>query len=184
MSTTALIPAIAVYITDLEASLVPNHNYLLTFDLPAGIPIDILRKIADSAQMADAFLGHVEKNSHIDLLGTTVADRGPGKNPQLLALVRCIGTPLLAAVAPIVAITLIVATVYLVMQFKHAVDVTVVAAGKTISDVGDAVKVLAEDAGNTLQKAGTGLEYALPILAVALAAVGAVWFVGFRKAVA
>lgn len=186
----------AVLITDLNATLTPNHMYLMTFDLPAGMSVDILRKLSDGVNFIDTFIAQYGPNTHISLLGTTIAANAGAKgNPQLKALIRVNGTPLLAAVTPIVAVVLIIATVYLVIQFKHAIDVTAQAVAQTVTtagkDTGDAVKKIAdavenvaEGASNALTETGKGLQYALPVLAVAIVGIGVVWLVGMRKAVA
>lgn len=178
------------HITDLHTQLEAGHRYLLTFDLPGGIPPDVLRKLSDYTNMARTFLGQYGKTADVDLLGTTVAENigGTGQN-QLLALVRITGTPLLAAVTPIVAIALIVAGVYLVIKFRHAIDVTLRAASdvvenaaKTVGDVGDSLKQLAGDVGEAVKETGGGLKYGLPILAVGASILLVMVVLGYTRA--
>lgn len=196
MASETIVTPTATRITDKNATLVPDHKYLMVFDLPAWIPVDILRKLSDGTNMVDTFIAQYGYNSHVSLLGTTIAaNAGAEGQPQLHALIKVNGTPLLAALTPVVAIVLIVAGVYLAVQFKHAIDVTAQAvavtvttagkdAGEAVKKIADAVESLSESAGTTLEETGKGLQYALPILAVAIVGGAAIWLVGFRKAVA
>lgn len=177
----------AAVITDINQELERDHRYLLYFDLPAIVDTDILRRISDGANLTAQYLNYAGKLADVELLGTTVAenvDGVPGKR-QLLAQIRIQGTPLLAAVAPIVAIVLIAAGVYLVIKFQHAIDLTLSNVGETVGKVGDSVQDIADNVGAGVQSlttdAGTGLKFALPIAAVGASVLLVLYLTSYSK---
>lgn len=176
-------------LTDLNSKLTPGAKYLLYFDLPA-MNVDTLRKLAASG---DFLIAYEQRyiNNEVKLLGTTVQENYDGKGKsQLIALVKIQGTPLLAAVAPVVAICLIVAGVYLAISFKHAIETTAASIAKTVdtgvTDITSGVNDLANEVGSGIadigEGAGSGLKYALPILAVGISALAVTVFFGYVKA--
>jgi hypothetical protein len=173
-------------LTDLNSTLTPGSRYLLFFDLPP-MQVDTLRKLASSADMLLMYEQRYGAHGDIELLGTTVQENydGNGAN-QLIALIRVQGTPLLAAVGPIVAIALIVAGVYLVINFKHAIEVLAQSVSNAVTEVGTGAQQVLQDVGagvkSLTEQTGTGLKYGLPILGVGLAALGIIFFTSYLHA--
>lgn len=176
----------APMITDLNQDLEHEHRYMLYFDLPPITDIDILRKISNGTNLVATYLNYAGKLADVELLGTTVAENVDGivGKRQFLALIRVHGTPLLAAVGPVVAIILIAAGVYLVITFRHAIDVTLTNVGGVVKDVGAAVGTLADGINQLTQDTGTGIKYALPIVGVGLSVLLVIYLTsmkGFRR---
>lgn len=175
MGALAVTPLPAGALTNLQSELTPGHRYLLYFNLPRGVSVDVKRKFSDYVNMADTWVQQYGPDTDVTLIGTTVAENvgGTGQD-QLVAAIQVNGTPLLAAVTPIVAIALIVAGVYLVIHFSHAIDATISKVGKTVGDIGDAVKDLA-------QPAGQGLKYGLAFAGVGVAVIGSLVLLSYSK---
>lgn len=174
-------------ITDVNATLEKDHKYLLYFDLPQGLPVDITRKISDGTNMLTTWGDRYGSFTDVELLGTTVAEKaGDQGQDQFQALIKVHGTPLLAAVAPVVAIALIVAGVFLVIQFRKAIDVTLQSVATGITTVTEAAKTTAESIASGVQSIGeglgSGLNYALPILGVGISVLAVIVFFGYVRA--
>jgi len=178
-------------ITDLNTELTPNGRYLLYFDLPFGLPADITRKISDGTNMLATFADRFGKAVDFELLGTTVAEKsGLQGQDQLVAQVRITGTPLLAIVPPIVAIALIVAAVFIVIEFRHAIEVTTASVAQGVTDItksaSTAVQTAAENISAGIKSIGEGLggglSYALPIFGVGVSVLAIIVFFGYVRA--
>jgi hypothetical protein len=174
-------------ITDMSTHLTPGARYLLYFNLPFGLPVDISRKISDSANFAATFADRYGSAVDFELLGTTVAEKaGDQGQDQLVAQIRITGTPLLAVVPPIVAVCLIVAAVFIVIEFKHAIEVTAQSAAGGITTVtqgaAQAVNTIAEGLQSIGEGLGGGLNYALPIIGVGVSVLAIIIFFGYVKA--
>jgi hypothetical protein len=142
--------------------------------------VDIFRRISDGTNMSATFINYFGKAVDWELLGTTVAENidGQGKN-QFLAHVRISGTPLLAVIPPIVSIILIVAGVYLVITFRKAIDATVTNVGTVVGQVGTTVENLGLGIEDAVKSTGTGLKYALPIVAVGVSVLAVILLFGY-----
>lgn len=178
-------------ITDVNTILEKDHKYLLYFDLPYGLPTDISRKMSDATNFSATFANRFGKSVDFELLGTTIAQGyGAQGQDQLIAQIRITGTPLLAAVAPIVAIALIVAGVFLVIEFRKAIDTTVAGVTTAVTtvatDIGQATKDLADNISSGVQSIGeglgSGLNYALPVVGVGISVLALIIFFGYVKA--
>jgi hypothetical protein len=177
----------ASLITDMSTQLTPGARYLLYFDLPFGLPVDISRKISDAANFSATFADRFGKAVDFELLGTTVAEKaGLQGQDQLVAQIRITGTPLLAVVPPIVAVCLIVAAVFIVIEFRHAIEVTAQSAATGITTItqgaADAVNTIATGIQSIGTGLGGGLNYALPIIGVGVSVLALIVFFGYVKA--
>lgn len=143
-------------ITNQQTELERGKRYLLFFQY-RPLTADIARKLSDNANIRATFLNKFAGSADIELQGSTIQpERG-----QFIVLVRVKGTPLLAAIAPIVAIVLIVTAGVAALVFIKAVLVEVGGGlSSTLESIGEGVEEIGKGAGK-------GLAFGLPAIGIA-----------------
>lgn len=141
-------------ITNTSQELAAGKRYLLYFRYSPLTP-EIARKLSDEANIRAAFVNKFGNAADVQLEGTTITQTG-----EFIALVQIKGTPLLAAIAPVVAIVLLITAGVVALTFIKAVLVNVGGGlSDALRDVGQGLKGIGEGAG-------AGLQFGLPALGV------------------